>query len=157
GPEGEVRPEGISRETIRPARNATYEEVDRQLQEGTGPAAERLRRLKAATDRMAAARTERGALTLHQPGLKIRVEEGQVALPRVDPATPARQMVSELMILVNRRGAEVLRDAKVPALYRMQNPPRGRLEAYEGPYDPLRFRREVMKMEKARLTLEPRP
>jgi exoribonuclease-2 len=156
-PDGTVTPGRIVRERLRPARNLTYEDVDRVLAEPPAPETAVLRRLEAATTKLREERGQRGALTLHQPELKIRARGGEVSFRRIDPATPSRLMVSELMILANRRGAEFLRDAGVPAFYRMQNPPRSPLQPYEGPYDPVRFRREVTKMERARLTLEPRP
>ncbi|MBN2489604.1 MAG: RNB domain-containing ribonuclease [Planctomycetes bacterium] len=140
-------------------RNLSYEAVDALLgsEAAVDGAAVALRAAARVTDGLRAERQAAGATAFYMPELKIRVDEaGVVHLKRLDTGTPARRLVSEAMILVNAAGARFLRERAVPAIYRAQHPAREPVRIPEA-YDPLVFRREVRKMVRARLTLEPEP
>lgn len=158
-PDAEPGEPRIVKECLTVSGNLTYDEVDQWLS-GSGEAGrgeEALRTAYRIAEVMAASRLEAGAVTFHRPELKIYVDaEGEVHLRRIDSGTPARRLVSELMILVNRAGARYLERHDIPAIYRAQNPPREPV-VLGATYDPVAFRREVRKMVKARLTLDPEP
>lgn len=73
-------------------------------------------------------RLDRGALLLSLPDVNVDIRDRQqiqVCLSPVD--TPARNLVSELMILANGLAAEYLASREAPGLFRSQPPPRKRL------------------------------
>jgi exoribonuclease-2 len=149
----EVPAPELVKERLSVQRNLTYDEVDALLGDDASTDAAAVTVCGAArmADALRARRVAAGAVTLNRPELKIRVDD-----EGVDTGTAARRLVSELMILVNASGARFLRDHGVPAIYRAQHPPREPIRVPDE-YDPILFRREVRKMVKARLTLEPEP
>lgn len=73
-------------------------------------------------------RVDRGALLLSLPDVNIDIRDRQhiqVFLSPVD--TPARNLISELMILANGLAAAYLTDREAPGLFRSQPPPRKRI------------------------------
>lgn len=73
-------------------------------------------------------RVDRGALLLSLPDVNIDIrdrENIQVFLSPVD--TPARNLISELMILANSLTAAYMTDREAPGLFRSQPPPRKRI------------------------------
>jgi len=149
----------IVKERLTVSRNLTYDQVDSLLLDGVESdlSGSVLRTAHTLATNLTGRRTAAGAVTFHSPELKVNVDpEGAVHLRQLDTGTPARSLVSELMILVNRAGAEYLRRHDIPAIYRAQNPPREPVVMGDR-YDPVVFRREVRKMVKARLILEPEP
>lgn len=149
----------IVRERLTVADNLRYDAVDAVL---AGDADDPVHGTAIrALDRVArarrAAREARGAVALNQPELRIAVDDaGVVRARRVDADTPSRALVAEAMILVNHAGASWLAAREVPAIYRGQVPPTEPVEP-PVPYDPVAFRREVRKMQKARLSTAPAP
>jgi exoribonuclease-2 len=86
--------------------------------------------LDAIRQRLRQQRLDRGALLLSLPDVNIDIRDRdhvQVNLAPVD--TPARNLVSELMILANGLAAEYLASREAPGLFRSQPPPRKRLIA----------------------------
>ncbi len=149
----------IVKECLTVSGNLTYDEVNPWLLDSgeAGRTGEALRTAYRIAEALTARRLEAGAVTFHGPELKVFVDaQGEVHLRRIDVGTPARRLVSELMILVNRAGARFLERHDIPAIYRAQNPPREPVVLGDA-YDPVAFRREVRKMVKARLTLDPEP
>jgi exoribonuclease-2 len=73
-------------------------------------------------------RVDRGALLLSLPDVNIDIRDRQniqVFLSPVD--TPARNLISELMILANGLTAAYMTDREAPGLFRSQPPPRKRI------------------------------
>jgi exoribonuclease-2 len=64
-------------------------------------------------------REERGANSFTSTELLPQVEAGEITLKRFVP-TPARDMVSELMIAANHAAAQILARTQTPAFYRSQ-------------------------------------
>jgi len=89
---------------------------------------QRLRVLDRLAKAHAARRIEAGARPpIEGAELKVRVVDGEVELKRLDRTCPARTMVSELMVLANCTVAATLAEARVPCIYRTQEP--AKLEA----------------------------
>jgi len=158
-PEDEAPAPRIVKERLAVERNLSYGAVDAILRNGDSadPDAEPIRAAARIAENLRARRVAAGAVSFNSPELKVKVDEaGRVSIACLDTGSPARRMVSEMMILVNEAGARFLRDRDIPAIFRAQAPPREPVQIGET-YDPIVFRREVRKMVKARLTLEPEP
>ncbi|MCG6909543.1 MAG: RNB domain-containing ribonuclease [Deltaproteobacteria bacterium] len=73
-------------------------------------------------------RLSQGALQITLPEINIWInDEGEPMLNRVNRESPARMLVSELMIMANWLMAKFLEKNGVPAVFRSQPPPRERL------------------------------
>jgi len=126
--EGRVAGTEIVRSIIRVAARLGYDEVDATLRSGTGPHAEVLTRLAAMAARREAVRRANGAIALRAPETEIRVAaDGSLALKYRDPDTPAQRLVSEAMILAGEVSAAWFDARRVPAIFRRQSAPDGRL------------------------------
>lgn len=158
-PEDEAPAPRIIKEQLAVERNLSYGAVDAILRDGDDADLDvaPIRAAARVAESLRARRVAAGAVSFNSPELKVKVDEaGRVSIARLDTGSPARRMVSEMMILVNKAGARFLRDRDIPAIFRAQAPPREPVQISET-YDPIAFRREVRKMVKARLTLEPEP
>ena len=121
-PEAEVLRVRIKPSIIKVARRLTYDEADRLIA-GDDWELQTLDMLrKKLRDRRVAARRP-------APPLSRCQYLGQRQCPGhpVDTDTPARTLVSELMILANTEAAKLVADRMVPGLFRAQGPPRKRL------------------------------
>jgi len=125
---GRVVSSEIVRSIVRVASRLNYDEVDAVLGAGAGAHADLLSRLAALSLRREAVRRAAGAIALRAPETEIRVApDGTLSLSRRDPDTPAQRLVSEAMILAGEVAAAWLDGKRVPAIYRRQSPPDGRL------------------------------
>lgn len=115
-PEGEVLRVRIMPSIIRVARRLTYEDADRMLKED--PELMILDHLrKKLRDRRLAA----GALLLPFPDVNIHVDSsGKVNVSLGQTDTPARTIISEMMILANTEAARFVADRMAPGLFRSQ-------------------------------------
>jgi exoribonuclease-2 len=109
---------------IKVARRLTYDEVDHLIATGDDWEISTLNTLRI---HLRNKRLEAGALLLPFPDVNIHVNGGkiQISLSQVD--TPARTLVSEMMILANQEAARYMADRMVPGLFRAQAPPKKRL------------------------------
>ncbi len=154
---GELRDWRIGSSRVQLQHRLTYDEADAMLEPADPhPLAGRLRALRAVTDRLRREREANGAFSLNRPELKVRVEGERIAIKRIDPLSPSRQIVGELMILVNRLAAEHALSHDIPVIYRVQDPPSGPVEAMDG-YDPAHFLNQVKKLKRTRLSTHPQP
>ncbi len=122
-PEVEVLRVRIMPSIIRVARRLTYEEADRIM--ASDP---ELRMLDMIRKKLRRKRLDNGALLLPFPDVNIFIDNGgkvHVSLARTD--TPARTLISELMILANTEAARYVADRMVPGLFRTQGPLKTRL------------------------------
>jgi exoribonuclease-2 len=135
----------------------TYEEADALIantdQGSCGPALERLYSLALGLE---SARLERGAVILRKPEPKVRVKNGTITVTPQSPDSAANALVSEFMILANRLAAEFALSQDVPVIYRMQDPPAGRVPPMRA-YDPIVFDNAVRQMRRTRFTTHPQP
>ena len=114
----------VRRSVIRSDRTLTYPEAQAVLDGGAADAATSaaLRRAAEAADSLRSARMARGALGIETREIEIRISTGEIeAHPREH--LPAHGLIEELMILANRRVAEVLVAHRRPALHRVHEPP----------------------------------
>ncbi len=73
-------------------------------------------------------RLKQGALQITLPEISIWVNQDRVpAVSRINRESPGRMLVAELMIMTNWLTAKFLSDRQVPAIFRSQAEPRGRL------------------------------
>ena len=71
-----------------------------------------------------ARRLSAGAYQFTRREMSARIlEDGKIVLEESNDDTPARKLVSELMILANHTAALFAKDAELPILYRGQDPP----------------------------------
>ena len=121
---GRVVHSEIVRSIVRVAARLDYDAVDASLRAGSGPYAVELLALARAAGLRESARRGAGAIALRAPEIEVRVgADGELALARRDPDTPAQRLVSEAMVLAGEAGAAWLEARGVPAIYRRQAPP----------------------------------
>lgn len=121
--EGAVKRVRIHPSIIKVARRLTYEEVDRLIATD-----EELKILNMLKQKLRERRLAQGALLLPFPDVNIFIDTGgrvHVSLGRTD--TPARTLVSEMMILTNSEAARFISDRMVPGLFRSQPPLKQRI------------------------------
>lgn len=124
-PEAEVLRVRIKPSIVKVARRLTYDEVDRLIEEDTDWELQTLNMLRT---KLRNKRVEAGALLLPFPDVNISLgTNGSVQITLAASDTPARTLVSEMMILANTEAARFVADRMVPGLFRAQGPPRKRL------------------------------
>ncbi len=119
----EVKKVRIFPSIIKVARRLTYEQADTMIEND-----EELKILSHFATIIRKKRIENGALLLPFPDVNIYVDASEkvhVSLAATD--TPARILVSEMMILANKEAARYVSDRMVPGLFRAQEPPKQRL------------------------------
>ena len=102
-----------------------YGSADKILREGAGEWHSELQALNSAADALRTKREAAGALVLERPELSINVASGEDGFSRVSVevlrrSTPARRLVTEMMILCNVTLARFCMDNDIPAAYRSQ-------------------------------------
>ena len=101
---------------IKVARRLTYDEVDRMIEKDR-----ELKVLNMLRKKLRQRRIEKGALLLPFPDVNIFIDhQGQVHVNLGKSDTPARTIVSEMMILANSEAARYVSDRMVPGLFRSQ-------------------------------------
>ncbi|MEE4137184.1 MAG: ribonuclease catalytic domain-containing protein [Desulforhopalus sp.] len=121
--EAEVLRVRITPSIIKVRRRLTYDEVDRMLESDP-----EIRLLNMLRQKLRTERINRGALLLPFPDVNIFIDShGKVHVNLSKSDTPARTIVSEMMILANREAARYVADRMVPGLFRSQPPLQNRL------------------------------
>lgn len=101
---------------IKVKRRLTYEEVDRMLETDA-----EIRLLDMLRRKLRTRRLDNGALLLPFPDVNVFVDhQGKVHVNLSKSDTPARTIVSEMMILANSEAAKYVADRMVPGLFRSQ-------------------------------------
>ena len=146
------------RVTIRVGERLNYEQADRLLADGEGPTAQALKVL----DKLARARAERrrsrGALFISRREWKLHVTDGGEkieALP-LDPDSPSRALVAEMMILAGSLAAREAEQRGLPIIYRTQAAPTDPLPEVP-PGHPAAFALLRRHLHPASLSLSPSP
>ncbi|BDD86945.1 ribonuclease catalytic domain-containing protein [Desulfofustis limnaeus] len=115
-PEAEVLKTQIVPSIIRVARRLTYEDADTMIDSDPD-----LRLFNMLRKKLQQRRIEAGALLLPFPDVNIYVDpqgKAHVSLGKTD--TPARTIISEMMILANTEAARFVSDRMAPGLFRSQ-------------------------------------
>jgi len=141
---------------VRVTHRLTYERADAILAAPDGTLGTALTRLLRLSETLAAARARAGGFTLSRPEPKISVCNGQVSVKLVDPNSPSRRLVSEMMVLANRLTAQYALRHDIPVIYRVQDPPSEPVHSVMR-YDPVEFERQVRKLKRTRLSTIPQP
>jgi len=115
-PEAEVLRVRIVPSLIQVKRRLTYEEADRMVD--TDPELSILNMLR---KKLRKRRLDNGALLLPFPDVNIYVDNnGKVSVSLGKTDTPARTIISEMMILANSQAAKYVSDRMIPGLFRSQ-------------------------------------
>ncbi|ADW17140.1 ribonuclease II [Desulfobulbus propionicus DSM 2032] len=120
---GEIVHSSIVPAVIEVKRQLSYREADQLIERDPDLAA-----LNVVRQQLRQQRVDKGALLLSLPDVNIDIrdrEHIQVYLSPVD--TPARNLISELMILANSLAASYMAAREAPGLFRSQPPPRRRI------------------------------
>lgn len=122
-PEAEILRVRIHPSIIRVNRRLTYDEVDRMLEKDP-----EIRLLDMLRKKLRNRRLENGALLLPFPDVNIFIDNhGRVHINLAKSDTPARTIVSEMMILANSESAKYCADRMVPGIFRSQPPLQNRI------------------------------
>ena len=123
-PSGQVTGWEITPSTVRSRAALTYEDAELALKNADSPWHQTLARLSKAAEGWRRKREMDGAINLDQAEMAIEVKaSGEVAVTVHRRSSPARQLVTELMILCNSMLAEFCRREGLAAVYRSQAPP----------------------------------
>ena len=117
GPDLELRSSQIVRSVVRVHAKLNYDAVDAELSAGTNPDMTRWRKL---AESLRAQRLRDGAVILLRPEMKIRVKDGDVSVNVLPCKSPSRDMIGELMIMVNRCAANFAIRHDLPVIFRCQ-------------------------------------
>jgi exoribonuclease II len=141
----------IALTTIHVDKRLSYDEADRDLKDGDKP----LETLHRIAKHLHDTRAARGAITFRRPELKIRVHKDEIEIKKIDPNSPSRFIVSEMMILANGLAADFATVNALPVIYRTQEP-REAVAVDETPViEALAFERLRKTFKRSRLSLTP--
>jgi len=146
----------IVRSLIQVKRRLSYMEVDATLEKNPESEPD-LYLLNAIAQTLQQQRVNNGALLLSLSDVNIDVRNPEKISVRLSPVdTPARSLVSEMMILANSVAASYLAGQEAPGLFRSQPPPRKRIISgiHNAMQDIARQRRFLSRGE---LTVHPKP
>ncbi len=136
------------------AENIPYDRVDEILAQKTDPRYPGMARLQKLSKHLLRERVEAGAISINRPEVKVIVRKDSVRLKMLDPDSPSRVIVRELMVLMNRLAATFAQENGVPVIFRSQPPPTEPIALPEV-YDPVRVNEAFSRLEKSRLSVEP--
>ena len=122
-PEAEILKVRIYPSIIKVKRRLTYEEVDKMLESD-----EEIKLFNMLRKKLRKNRLDQGALLLPFPDVNVFIDHyGKVHVNLAQSDTPARTIVSEMMILTNTVAAKYVADRLVPGLFRSQPPLKKRI------------------------------
>jgi exoribonuclease-2 len=137
--------------TIRVQRRLSYDEADLAMESGE----ETLRTLHDLALQLQRVRAGRGAITFRRPELKVRVHDDEILIKKINPNSPSRVLVSEMMILANGLAADFAAVNSLPVIFRIQEP-REALAVEETPIvEAVAFERLRKTFKRSRLSLTP--
>ena len=141
----------VFRSTVKVTDRLSYQSADRRLAEGDAM----LVRLHRIANQLHENRSEQGAQIHRRPEIKIKVSDGDISVRRVEVDTPARLIVSEMMILANRLAADSAATTGVPVIFRTQEPPDSPPTDIEGLPEVIQFELLRRSFKRSRLSLSP--
>lgn len=105
---------------IKVTKKLSYEEADERLYQG-GDEGKALSDLLEVAEALRQHRLDAGALIFSSPEfLPVQKEDGSLTLKKIDPSSPSRDIITELMISTNFGAAQLFAKAQLPAIYRTQ-------------------------------------
>ena len=107
----------IALSTINVQKRLSYDEADQIVE--TDPALYTLHRI---AKQLQDSRSNRGAITFRRAELKIRVKGDEIQITKINPNSPSRFVVSEMMILANGLASDFASVNSIPVIYRTQEP-----------------------------------
>lgn len=141
----------ITLSTINIARRWSYDQADEGLKADDAA----LQTLHRIATQLHDARAARGAITFRRPELKIHVSGNEIQVHVIDPNSPSRLIVSEMMILANGLSADFASVNALGVIYRTQEP-REAVAVEEAPaVEALAFERLRKTFKRSRLSLTP--
>lgn len=141
----------ITLSTIFVGKRFSYDEADEALERGSEP----LQMLHHLAEKLRDLRAAQGAITFRRPELKIRVHDHDIQIKKIDPNSPSRFLVSEMMILANGLAADFAALNAIPVIYRTQEP-REALPAEDPPaVEAIAFEKLRKTFKRSRLSLTP--
>jgi exoribonuclease-2 len=141
----------IALSTIEIAKRWSYDDADRALEGGDIS----LTTLHRIAKQLHDSRAARGAITFRRPELKIRVHGDDIEVKAIEPNSPSRFIVSEMMILANGLSADFASVNALPVIYRIQEP-RETLAVEDTPIvEALAFEKLRKTFKRSRLSLTP--
>jgi exoribonuclease-2 len=102
--------------TVRVSRRLSYDTADELIRNGDS----NLTLLHSLALQLQQERASRGAITIRRPEFQIHVDDSGIHVGKLDPNSPSRLLVSELMILSNGLAADFASMHNVPVIYRTQ-------------------------------------
>jgi len=151
---GNVLESKISREAVRVVQRLNYQQADELLMDGQNDIAQKLSQLKQLSDILQKQRLENGALQFNRPEYKIKVNNGDIKVEVLERNSPSRQLVAEMMILVNHLAAKYAQRNQVPLIFRTQETPIENISP-EMMEDPLVFQKIRKFIKPSSLSLQP--
>jgi len=139
--------------TIRVARRLTYDIADELINNSDGEPA--LKTLHAIALRLQQERALRGAVTIRRPEFQIHVDDGGIHVGKLDPNSPSRLLVSEMMILCNGLAADFASVNGLPVIYRTQEPRDSSAITDSSDMNPIAFEKLRKTFKRSRLSLTP--
>src|SRR3989442_4204059 len=107
----------IALSTIHVQKRLSYDEADQIIE--SDPALYTLHRI---AKQLRDARSNRGAITFRRAELKIRVKGDEIQITKINPNSPSRFVVSEMMILANGLAADFASVNSIPVIYLTPEP-----------------------------------
>jgi exoribonuclease-2 len=141
----------IALTTLKVQKRWSYDEADRALEAGDKP----LQVLQQIARQLHDARAARGAITFRRPELKIRVSGDDIEIKTINPNSPSRLIVSEMMILANGLSADFASVNSLPVIYRTQEPREAVAIDQTPAVEALAFERLRKTFKRSRLSLTP--
>lgn len=134
----------------------SYDEADNRLEEDKDFP---LALVEAAALELHRNRLAADAISINRPELKIRVNNGEISMKRLEDNSRSAKLVQELMILFNTLAAEFALKNNLPVIFRAQDPPQDDNfpTGVDLPYDPVRMPKLFKSLRPAKLSLEPKP
>jgi exoribonuclease-2 len=121
---GRLSLERLCRGIIRVGQRLSYAEADALCQgTDTTPCAVALRHLSQVAQLRRSLRMSQGAVIIDSDEVKVKVNDGELSVTALPTDSPARNLVSECMILANEMAARYCYGHHLPALYVAQPPP----------------------------------
>lgn len=118
----------FSKNSIKVNKKLSYAQADKIIgSKGAGPVLPELKTsldfLRDFTDSLVRDRIANGALIINRPELKITEKDGEIQISLIEPDSPSRLIISELMVLYNSLAASLASKNGIPFIYRSQKKP----------------------------------